>query len=763
MAISDTGAGGGARHVRCPRCRSVLQEPAGVPVYQCGGCGASLRAKLRSGDTQAAAGSAAPSTESVLQSPRRNQARSGQLGGSGDVASTSGTTPDGPRTSGTTPDAPSTSGTTTDAPSTSYRGAGTTSRREAGDLTPPARNHHSSAQVPPVVERKGRDQHRSADQAEAAGSSQPRVTRGAVSAPNASAPPSSASALPSPRRHQTQSSHLGSGDVASTSGSAPTPDVRTISPRDAGTTSRRETGMALGTSGDRTPARKHHSSAQSPPIVEKKGRDHHHRSADQEEAAGSSEPRRGRGAVSAPNAGANFAEMQGSERGREAEPETDAARKKTPSPSPSKAAVGEAAPMPDRAADSRSAPAAVSWTRRDDAAAAQVPAVAEEKAPSPPRHAPQKMSPLHEKILKTVDELKGDLSELFSQSPEAKPRTPSRPPRRPRQEGHAHHPAIPTSRARHAAAAAALHHRGNAGKHGQATLRGLPSRRYRRCRADPCGGHDARPAGACRHSCCDHVRPECGSCRGHCCRPSRAQEPARPAAAEAKKRAPPPRHHCRPVLKGAPFIVCSSCFTLVQVPAGFAVASAKVRDLRCGACSAVLSYSYRDPDRKKPADKCSTAGSSPARHVGARPDLFSFIEDFAAEYGADSYSTTEDEQPLHVSRNSSFDTVVAAGEEAAARRHSHSLHRLMGYGSASELLLRRSPSLYEYGSPDKRSTPPSDASMRHDDRKGKAKCVDDFTGDEDSDDSCTLRRSNGRRAGWTPGHGVPAAGAIRIR
>jgi hypothetical protein len=93
------------------------------------------------------------------------------------------------------------------------------------------------------------------------------------------------------------------------------------------------------------------------------------------------------------------------------------------------------------------------------------------------------------------------------------------------------------------------------------------------------------------------------------------------------------------VLKGAPFIVCSSCFTLVQVPAGFAAASARVRDLRCGACSAVLSYSYRDPDRKKPV-------ASPARHVGARPDLFSFIEDFAG--GVSSYSTTVDEQPLHM-------------------------------------------------------------------------------------------------------------------
>lgn len=36
------------RRVRCPRCHSVLEEPAGAPVYQCGGCGTSLRGTGRS-------------------------------------------------------------------------------------------------------------------------------------------------------------------------------------------------------------------------------------------------------------------------------------------------------------------------------------------------------------------------------------------------------------------------------------------------------------------------------------------------------------------------------------------------------------------------------------------------------------------------------------------------------------------------------------------------------------------------------------------
>ncbi|KAI7749319.1 hypothetical protein M8C21_023654 [Ambrosia artemisiifolia] len=39
------------RIVKCPRCRVVLPEPQGVPVYACGGCGAKLQAKKRNNST----------------------------------------------------------------------------------------------------------------------------------------------------------------------------------------------------------------------------------------------------------------------------------------------------------------------------------------------------------------------------------------------------------------------------------------------------------------------------------------------------------------------------------------------------------------------------------------------------------------------------------------------------------------------------------------------------------------------------------------
>ncbi|KAF8680792.1 hypothetical protein HU200_045639 [Digitaria exilis] len=391
----------------------------------------------------------------------------------------------------------------------------------------------------------------------------------------------------------------------------------------------------------------------------------------------------------------------------------------------------------------QSAAPIVSRKEEDDAVGARGKAL----SPSRQELQAQNLGPLRQKILKTVDDLKGDLSELFSKSPELNPTPRARPPRLPKQQAtRAVSSRLPATRARHAAAAGDVH-RGSAVKAGP---RGLPSRRYRQCRADPwC--HSA----SCHHGCCGHHgKPECSSCRGYCCRP-RTQEPSAPrpprnnkppAANETtRKRRPPPRNHCRPVLKGAPFIICSSCFTLVQVPADFAVATKTVRKLRCGSCSTVLSYSYRDPGRRKKDDQLSTDDGSEMHHT--EPDPFApFVDGF----GLSSYST-EDEQPLHVSRNSSFGTIDGA-------RGVGRLHRLMGYGSASELL-RHSPDLYESFS--ERTTP--DVGHCYDDRKGKGVCVDDVDDDSDEEDDGVLRRSAARGSAWPIGKGMPAPGAIRIK
>ncbi|KAL5197099.1 hypothetical protein ABZP36_000611 [Zizania latifolia] len=571
------------------------------------------------------------------------------------------------------------------------------------------------------------------------------------------APPSLESGLP-PRSKQ-----LGSSDAASTSGCTPDAQITRIQ-QEADTTSQRETGDVVSASKNAT--------EQGLPIEEEE----HVQSTSQHVDGNSEDLTGGDAGVAQCSARASDGDvhlseerkdgginLQDVEQSRDGQTEPDVAGKKS-SDETSQSDVEELPPSSAQAVDSQPAQAVLKQ--------------AERKATTPHRgHARQSesLAPLQKRILKTVDELKDELSELFSKSPEVKRRTRARPPSLPRQEGHPPRPrdaamaaSLPAIRARHAAV-----HRpsytARVGKPGQvAAPRGLPSRRYRRCRADPdpcC--HDAHRG--CHHGCCPHHgdKVACSSCRGHCSRPREQQPPVprRPPVGKEVKRRKPPRNHCRPVLKGAPFIVCSSCFKLVQVPADFAVSTKTVRKLRCGSCSTVLCYSYRDPDRKK-HHQYSTDGSEAAHGGGvhARRDPFAFMDDFGH---VDVSYSTEDEQPLHVSRNSSFNTVdeIHGAAEGTTQQRAR-LHRLMGYGSASDLLFRQhSPDLYE--SFDKRTTPDA----RQYDRKGKGVCLDldDDDGDDDSDEECggALKRSRVRGSGWPlPGilnKGIPGMGAIRIK
>ncbi|KAL6896862.1 hypothetical protein ACP4OV_007434 [Aristida adscensionis] len=741
MANSDAG---GPRRVRCPRCHSVLEEP-GAPVYQCGGCGASLRAKNRAGNTQGVA-SASPSR--IGLPPRRIHS------GSTDVASTSTSTPD--------------------ATSSRRQGTDTARRHTTGDLVS-ARAVASTSSTPDatIARRQGAamaSRHETGDLVSARRPDSGDVASTSSTTPEASSSRRQGAGVPSRRAagDLVPVRNHGSGDAASTSSA---PDATGTRRQVPGTTSRQETG-------DPAPARSRVS--EQVQLIQKRLHDQ----STNREVPGNSEARRRTDAGVAGKAAISELQDDAERRrqGGQAEAELPEASRTKDSGEAAAAlsrprARAETAPASPQAADSQ--PARDVPRREDDAAAAAAGA----KARSPPRHEvpSENLAPLRKKILKTVDELKDDLSELFSKSPELNPAMRARsPPRRPKQEGHASRAAMASNRRARArrAAAAAVDHRGSAAravKPGQVAAAaapplGLPSRRYRRCRADRCC--DSLQPRSCRQGCCDcghhHGRPaECSSCRGHCGKP-RAPEPSPPrrppAANEAARRRPVPRRHCRPVLKGAPFIVCSSCFKLVQVPADFAVSTKALRKLQCGSCSAVLSYSYRDPARKKAQEdsmdeRLSTDGSE--AHAGGRGghapprDPFSFLDDFGNSM---SYST-EDEQPLHVSRNTSFGTVDAAN--AVGR-----LHRLMGYGSASELL-RSSPDLYE--SFDERATP--DAAGQYD-RKGKGVCLEDDDGaaagdSSDDDGSGALKRSAARGSGWPLpgmiGKGTPASGAIRIK
>jgi hypothetical protein len=208
----------------------------------------------------------------------------------------------------------------------------------------------------------------------------------------------------------------------------------------------------------------------------------------------------------------------------------------------------------------------------------------------------------------------------------------------------------------------------------------------------------------------------------------------RPPVMEIRRR-PPPRNHCLPVLRGAPFVICSNCVSLVQLPTDFAVPSRGTRRLQCGSCSEVLSYSYRDPARKKLQSPFG-GDEYEIRHQAAggfeQADPVSYSEEYGLSFGISHSTSTEDGQPLYVSRNSSFNTVdERMGKDGK-------LHRLMGYSSASELL-RHSPDLFE--SFDRRTPTERQAYV---DRKGKGVCVaENDAGERDG----AVKRSKARSGG----------------
>jgi Probable zinc-ribbon domain len=152
-----------------------------------------------------------------------------------------------------------------------------------------------------------------------------------------------------------------------------------------------------------------------------------------------------------------------------------------------------------------------------------------------------------------------------------------------------------------------------------------------------------------------------------------------------------PKKHCLPILVGAPFVICSNCFELIQLPADFNVSTKRLRKLQCGKCSTVLQYSYqphpyhsRDTTPLTPSE--SEMGTTPYTESYPRGHRVSISEEYGMSFGISNSTDPEPGPPLHVSRNSSYSTRDGrSGRQTVGSR----LHQIMGYDSASEILFRQ--------------------------------------------------------------------------
>ncbi|KAG0459461.1 hypothetical protein HPP92_022589 [Vanilla planifolia] len=118
------------------------------------------------------------------------------------------------------------------------------------------------------------------------------------------------------------------------------------------------------------------------------------------------------------------------------------------------------------------------------------------------------------------------------------------------------------------------------------------------------------------------------------------------------------KHHCRPIAKGAPFVICTECFALLLLPLDICFSRRRSNKLRCGACSKVFVLQFSDKDstnlRNLP-DNTNDPHNCIFSHANALPLT-------------DSYS-------LHPTQDRKVEQKLGPP-----------LHQLMGYSSATELL-----------------------------------------------------------------------------
>uniref|UniRef100_A0A1D1ZCE9 Uncharacterized protein At5g05190 n=1 Tax=Anthurium amnicola TaxID=1678845 RepID=A0A1D1ZCE9_9ARAE len=165
-----------------------------------------------------------------------------------------------------------------------------------------------------------------------------------------------------------------------------------------------------------------------------------------------------------------------------------------------------------------------------------------------------------------------------------------------------------------------------------------------------------------------------------------------------KEKRQPFKRQCRPVSGGAPFVICSNCSQLLQLPADFLVSRARFHKLKCGACSELLIFLSHgegrivphssnqivpapsevdnamdhDSNQEQPADRSC---------IRLQGDPVSYSEDYGPPF---SHGYSSDGEPVPRTL-SSWEHDRRHGKQAMG-----SLHSLMGYGSASELIYQPS-------------------------------------------------------------------------
>ncbi|KAI3925165.1 hypothetical protein MKW98_009815 [Papaver atlanticum] len=152
------------------------------------------------------------------------------------------------------------------------------------------------------------------------------------------------------------------------------------------------------------------------------------------------------------------------------------------------------------------------------------------------------------------------------------------------------------------------------------------------------------------------------------------------------------KRHCLPVAGGAPIIVCHGCEILLQLPADFILASNRCSKLRCSSCSEVLIFQLQSgrsvPIRPNPPTVPPPSEVDNHSNSTSRRSSDFFVSK------ENNRSRDENSVLEETSRANSRRILLEKrlhGKEARPTSGSP-LHRLMGYSSPRRLLIKRSSS-----------------------------------------------------------------------
>ncbi|KAF6143011.1 hypothetical protein GIB67_041079 [Kingdonia uniflora] len=164
----------------------------------------------------------------------------------------------------------------------------------------------------------------------------------------------------------------------------------------------------------------------------------------------------------------------------------------------------------------------------------------------------------------------------------------------------------------------------------------------------------------------------------------------------SKERSRLMKRHYRPLAGGAPFIICKKCSKLLQLPADFLLSNRRCHKLHCGSCSELLMFSLQD--RTHIVSYTPNSALPPFNDDYTNGGPVSYSEDYGRSISKS--STDRDAAPTKQSRNKNIYSIEASSpstnqikrkisiqkKEELLSKTGPSLHSLMGYSSARDMM-----------------------------------------------------------------------------